>query len=95
VYTAKPKKNKTKKRKARPFIADTEPIKTIEIIRSQPEEKFKFEKFPNKPATAQTYQPKTTLEQVPAEIALPSSLASASVQPNKNSKAKRKAKERQ
>ncbi len=45
IQGAKPKKKQKAKRKPRaPILLDDEPIKQIEIIRSQPEEKIKPEK---------------------------------------------------
>jgi len=71
VHVAKLKKNQKKKRKPRAVVhLDDEPVKQIEIIRSQPEEKPKV--TANKPQPI--YQPKATIEQIPAKIALPQQL---------------------
>jgi hypothetical protein len=48
IHGAKPKKKQKAKRKVRAVLLDDEPIKQIEIIRSQPEEKIKPEKINNK-----------------------------------------------
>jgi len=97
IHGAKPKKKQKKYRKPRAvLLPDDEPIKQIEIIRSQPEEKIKPEKFTNKPQFTQQYQPKNTLDQVPDQITLPTqNYSNPGNTQTKNSKAKRKTKDRQ